>query len=101
MTKSILEQSPLSDKQPDVTWPCDSRCRHAVRGRKRERIPVRETWLHSDFLPRAASGIQDLKAEYPEVEALSPAKGIIRAIGLSVMLWCPIIPVIYWVRLSL
>jgi hypothetical protein len=45
--------------------------------------------------------VQDLTEEYPEVEALFPAKGIIRAIGLSVMLWCLIIPVIYWVRLSL
>jgi hypothetical protein len=45
--------------------------------------------------------VQDLTEEYPKVEALSPAKGIIRAIGLSVMLWCLIIPVIYWIRLSL
>ena len=23
MTKSILEQSPSSDEQPDITWPCE------------------------------------------------------------------------------
>ena len=45
--------------------------------------------------------VQDLTEEYPEVEALSSAKGIIGAIGVSVMLWCLIIPVIYWVRLSI
>jgi hypothetical protein len=39
--------------------------------------------------------VQDVTEEYPEVEALSPAKGIIGAIGVSVMLWWLIIPVIY------
>ena len=45
--------------------------------------------------------VQDLTEEHPEVDALSPAKGIIRAIGLSVILWGLIILVIYWIRLSL
>ena len=45
--------------------------------------------------------VQDLTEEHPEVDALSPAKGIIRAIGLSVILWGLIILVIYWIRLTL
>ncbi|MEO7860207.1 MAG: hypothetical protein ABIU05_07135 [Nitrospirales bacterium] len=31
-------------------------------------------------------------------DALSPARGIVVGIGLSIMLWCVIISVIYWVR---
>jgi hypothetical protein len=45
--------------------------------------------------------VQDLTEEHSEVDALSPAKGIIRAIGLSVILWGLIILVTYWIRLSL
>ncbi len=42
--------------------------------------------------------VQDITEEYPKVDALSPAKGIIGAIGMSIMLWCLIILVIYWIR---
>ena len=46
---------------------------------------------------------QDVTEEYPEISVISPAKGIIVGIGLSAMLWCLIILVIYWywTRLSL
>ena len=49
-------------------------------------------------VPRRVPAITE---EHPEVDVLSPAKGIIRAIGLSVMLWGLIILVIYWIHLSL
>ena len=45
--------------------------------------------------------VQEIVEEYPEDDLLSPAKGIIGAIGLSVMLWCLITLVIYWIHLNL
>jgi hypothetical protein len=41
--------------------------------------------------------VQDIAEEYPDVDTLSPAVGIISGIGLSVMLWCLIVLVIYWI----
>jgi hypothetical protein len=41
--------------------------------------------------------VQDSTEEYIEVDALSPAMGVIGALGLSVLLWCLIILVIYWI----
>ena len=44
---------------------------------------------------------QDVTGEYPVIRVISPAKGIIVGIGLSAMLWCLIILVIYWIRINL
>jgi hypothetical protein len=41
--------------------------------------------------------VQDITEEYPDVDTLSPAVGIIGGIGLSVLLWCLIVLVIYWI----
>ena len=41
--------------------------------------------------------VQDSTKEYPDVDTLSPAVGLIGGIGLSVMLWCLIVLVIYWI----
>ena len=42
--------------------------------------------------------VQDITEEASKADALAPAKGIIVGIGLSIMLWCLIILVIYWIR---
>ena len=52
-------------------------------------------------LSSALRVVQEIVEEYPEEDLLCPAKGIIAAIGLSVMLWCLITLVIYWIHLSL
>ena len=44
---------------------------------------------------------QDITEDYPAVGAVSPATGITVGIGLSIMLWCLIILVMYWIRLHL
>ena len=46
-------------------------------------------------VPRAVPAITE---EYPEGDGLSPAKGIIAGIGLSIMLWWLIILAINWIR---
>ena len=44
---------------------------------------------------------QDVTEDASHVDALVPATGIVVGIGLSIMLWCFIILVAYWVRLHL
>ena len=44
---------------------------------------------------------QDSTEEASKADALAPATGIMAGIGLSIMLWCLIILVMYWVRLHL
>jgi hypothetical protein len=44
---------------------------------------------------------RDVLVKYPESDYLAPARGIIGAIGLSVMLWWLIVFVIYWIQFSL
>ena len=53
------------------------------------------------ILSPALRVVQEIAEEYAEGDLLSPAKGIIGAIGLSVMLWCLITLVIYWIHLNL
>jgi hypothetical protein len=42
--------------------------------------------------------VQDITEEDSEADALGPATGIIVGIGLSSMLWCLIILVMFWIR---
>ena len=44
---------------------------------------------------------QDSTEEASKADALAPATGIMAGIWLSIMLWCLIILVMYWVRLHL
>lgn len=44
---------------------------------------------------------QDMAEEVSKADALAPATGIVVGIGLSIMLWCLIVLVMYWVRLHL
>ena len=44
---------------------------------------------------------QGMTEEVSNADALAPATGIVVGIGLSAMLWCLIVFVMYWVRLHL
>jgi len=44
---------------------------------------------------------QGMTEEYPAIGAVSPVKGIIAIVGLSIMLWCLTILAMYWIWLSL
>lgn len=53
-----------------------------------------------DPLPCAGRGTGHY-GKASEADALAPATGIIVGIGLSIMLWCLIILVMYWNRLTI
>ena len=44
---------------------------------------------------------QGMTEEYPAVGPCFPARIIIAVVGLSLMLWCLIVLVLYWIRLRL
>ena len=44
---------------------------------------------------------QGMTEEYPAVGAVYPVRIIIVVVGLSLMLWCLIVLVMYWIRLRL
>jgi hypothetical protein len=47
----------------------------------------------------AGRGTGHYGEEYPAVDVLAPARGVMMGTGLSIMLWCPIIIlVMYWIR---
>jgi hypothetical protein len=41
---------------------------------------------------------QDMTEEASEADGLGPARGIVVGTGLSIVLWCLIVLVIYWIR---
>ena len=49
-------------------------------------------------VPGVAQGMTE---EYPAVGTVSPARKIIAVAGLSIVLWCLIVLVMYWIRLNL
>jgi len=65
-----------------------------------ESLPVLQKPKDKTLSP-ALHVVQDIAEEYPEGDVLSPAKGTIGALGLSVILWRLITLAIYWIHLNL
>ena len=52
-------------------------------------------------LPPVLGVAQGMRREYPAVGAVAPVRIMIALVGLSLMLWCLIVLVMYWIRLRL
>jgi hypothetical protein len=62
-----------------------------------ERLTVLQKPKVKTLVP-VVRGTRDVTEDNTQIDDISPAKGIIGAVGVSALLWCLIFFVIYWVR---